>query len=43
VAQGVGPEFKPQYCIKKEKKEFTRSRDRTITVVLAWKLANGTK
>jgi hypothetical protein len=37
VAQGVGPEFKPQYCKKKKKKsererETKRCRDRPETV-----------
>jgi hypothetical protein len=27
VAQGVGPEFKPQYCIKKKNKEKKRVMD----------------
>jgi hypothetical protein len=33
VAQGVGPEFKPQYC-KKEKKKKGKKKMQDLTVVL---------
>jgi hypothetical protein len=28
VAQGIGPEFKPQYCKKKKKRRRRRKADR---------------
>jgi hypothetical protein len=35
VAQGVGPEFKPQYC--KKKKDFARIDVRTWPELTKWK------
>jgi hypothetical protein len=35
VAQGIGPEFKPQYCKKKKKrKEKKKEKEKTLYLLL---------